>query len=79
MLKAYLSIQASSLSAFVITKTQKPRRRQLNAKGLDTFMSFDAPSRDMWGVEHAYRSVGSKARNSGNIMKILSTQLESGL
>ena len=36
MLKAYLSAQASSLSAFVISKThisgQKPRGRQLNAK-----------------------------------------------
>ena len=35
-LKAYLSAQASSLSAFVISKThivgQKPRGRQLNAK-----------------------------------------------
>ena len=35
-LKAYLSTQASSLSAFVISKThisgQKPRGRQLNAK-----------------------------------------------
>ena len=36
MLKAYLSAQASSLSAFVISKThisgQKPRGRQINAK-----------------------------------------------
>ena len=36
MLKAYLSTQASSLSAFVISKThisgQKPCERQLNAK-----------------------------------------------
>ena len=35
-LKAYLSVQAFSLSGFVISKThisgQKPRRRQLNAK-----------------------------------------------
>ena len=35
-LKTYLSVQASSLSAFMISKTyisaQKPRRRQLNAK-----------------------------------------------
>ena len=38
--KAYLSIQASSLSAFVISKThisgQKPRERQLNAKVCDS-------------------------------------------
>ena len=38
--KAYLSIQASSLSAFVISKThisgQKPRGRQLNAKVCDS-------------------------------------------
>ena len=36
MLKAYLSTQPSSLSAFMISKThitaQKPRGRQLNAK-----------------------------------------------
>ena len=36
MLKAYLSVQASSLSAFAISKThtsgQKPRGRQLNTK-----------------------------------------------
>ena len=36
MLKAYLSVQASSLSAFLISKAQiigrKPRGRQLNAK-----------------------------------------------
>ena len=32
MLKAYLSAQPSSLSAFMICKTQKPRGRQLNAK-----------------------------------------------
>ena len=36
MLKAYLSAQTSSLSAFVISKThisgQKPRGRQLNTK-----------------------------------------------
>ena len=40
MQKAYLSIQASSLSAFVISKThtsgQKPRGRQLNAKVCDS-------------------------------------------
>ena len=40
MQKAYLSIQASSLSAFVISKThisgQRPRRRQLNSKVCDS-------------------------------------------
>ena len=40
MLIAYLSAQASSLSAFVISKTlisgQKPRGRQLNAKVCDS-------------------------------------------
>ena len=40
MLKAYLSTQPSSLSAFIVSKThtvaQKPREKQLNAKVYDS-------------------------------------------
>ena len=47
--------------------------------GLNTFTSFDAPSRDMRGwsmhIEVSVGSKGNSARNSD--IKILSTQLES--